>query len=126
MITRENPSKADVGALSTALAALVAADAPALRSLDCARNGLGEAGLATIVEALPRNRHLQELDIYGNDASDPFVRVLRTFLADHASLRKLDNRDLTTMGISANDTRDPFERMLRLLLAAPSRRVCCE
>lgn len=117
MLSRENPPAADAGALSTALAALVAADAPALRSLDCSRSRLREADLATIVEALPRNRHLQELDIHGNDVSDPFWRVLWAILADHASLRKLNNRDLATTDISANDTRDPFERMLRLLLA---------
>ncbi len=86
----EGPDSDELGgALAGALAALVAADAPALEELNCSDNALGDADLAPIVEALACNNHLHTLDISRNDASDPFKRVLRALLAKHASLREL-------------------------------------
>jgi hypothetical protein len=63
----------DRRAFGAALAALIAADAPALRVLDCAFNTLGDAGLAPIVEALALNCHLRELDVTKNGASLAFM-----------------------------------------------------
>jgi hypothetical protein len=62
------------GAFGAALAALIAADAPALHVLQCSDNSLGDAGLAPIVEALPLNRHLRELNMGWNDMSEAFAR----------------------------------------------------
>jgi hypothetical protein len=61
-------------ALGAALAALVAADAPALQELDISCNVLGDDGLAPLVAALPRNRHLRVLNIADNGMSDEFAR----------------------------------------------------
>jgi len=57
-----------------ALAALIAADAPALRVLDCYHNALGDAGLTPIVEALALNHHLRKLDVAYNRMSEAFAR----------------------------------------------------
>jgi len=64
----------DRSAFGVLLAALVAADAPALQVLDCSNNSLYDAGLAPILEALPLNRHLHELDLSLNDMSEEFAR----------------------------------------------------
>jgi hypothetical protein len=73
-ITRERGT----AAFGDALAALIAVDAPALHTLVCSCNSLGDAGLAPIVEALALNRHLRELDVrdatYGNRMSEAFAR----------------------------------------------------
>ena len=88
------------------LGALVAADSP-LRALNIAHNDLGDAGLGPLVDALPRNTHLQELQINGNFMSGAFVHNrLMPALAANASLRKLssDSRE-------ANDfINDPARR----------------
>jgi hypothetical protein len=60
--------------LGAALAALVAADAPALQELDISCNALYDAGLAPLVAALPRNRHLRVLYLYGTGMSERFAR----------------------------------------------------
>jgi hypothetical protein len=44
------------------LGLLVAANAPALRSLHCRFTGLNESALRPLFESLPRNSHLRELD----------------------------------------------------------------
>ena len=87
----------NLGVLGRVLAELVVADAPALCFLNCSFNSLGDAGLVPLVEALPRNCHLQKLGISGNDTSEPFMRLVRTFLVNHASLRELNGRDSTTL-----------------------------
>jgi len=63
----------DCSALGAALAALIAADAPALQLLNCSSNRLGDVGLAPIVEVLALNRHLRELDVGYNGMSEAFV-----------------------------------------------------
>ena len=60
--------------LGATFAALVAADAPALQELVISHNTLGDAGLAQLVDALPRNRHLRKLDIRSNGISKRFAR----------------------------------------------------
>jgi hypothetical protein len=64
----------DPAAIGTALAAIVAADAPALNSLDLNALGLGDAGLAPFVDAIPQNHHLEYLDLSLNGMSEAFAR----------------------------------------------------
>ncbi len=73
-VTAEDTDEDDCSALGAALAALIAADAPALRVLDCRHDSLGDTGLAPIVEALALNRQLHELDLSLNDMSEEFSR----------------------------------------------------
>ena len=61
MIRLEDPAAA-----GAALAALLAADAPALKKLTVRECGLGEDGLGAVLDALPRNSHLRELNILDN------------------------------------------------------------
>ena len=58
-----NEETADPAALGVALAALVAADAPALRKLRLVDVGLNDDTLAPLVDALESNRHLREIDL---------------------------------------------------------------
>jgi hypothetical protein len=63
------------GALGVALAALIAADAPALLLLHCSIYNLGDIGLAPIFEALALNSHLCTLDVgRHNGMSEAFAR----------------------------------------------------
>jgi hypothetical protein len=73
-LTGDSPYDDDAPALGAALAALVAADAPALQELRIRWNALGDVGLAPLVAALPRNRHLRVLDVAGNNMSERFAR----------------------------------------------------
>ena len=72
-----------------ALAALVAADAPALTELDVSSCGLGEADLGALCDALPRNRHLRTLNI-SNRVPAGFIRArLLPGVRDNTGLRNL-------------------------------------
>ena len=64
----------DATEFGAALAALIAADAPALETFNCSSNSLEDAGLAPIVEALALNRHLRELNVGRNGMSEAFAR----------------------------------------------------
>ena len=76
--------------VGAALAALIAADAPALQVLDCPCNRLGDVGLAPIVDALALNHHLRTLDVYLNFMSEAFARErLLPAVRANATLRKL-------------------------------------
>ena len=84
-------STEDFSALSAALAALVAADAPALHVLVCSWNSLRDSGLAPIVEALTVNRHLRELNLGWNGMSEAFARErLLPAVRANTTLRKLE------------------------------------
>ena len=61
-------------ALGAALAAIVAANAPALRFMGVASLALGDLGLAPLVEALRLNSNLRSLNISGNHMSSEFAR----------------------------------------------------
>jgi hypothetical protein len=77
-------------ALGAALAALVAADAPALECLMADALALGDDGLAPLVAALPRNRHLTELGVSNNGMSEAFAQeVLLPAVRANTSLRQL-------------------------------------
>ena len=81
---------ADGAAAGAALAALLAADAPALTTLHVQDCGLGEAGLGALLGALPRNSHLLELDISGNRVPAGVMRArLLPAVRANASLRTL-------------------------------------
>jgi Ran GTPase-activating protein (RanGAP) involved in mRNA processing and transport len=81
------PLQAAAGA---ALAALLAADAPALREVDVSNNGLGDAGLAPIMAVLRSCKHLCSLRCDYNGVSEAFARdVLLPAVRDNASLRAL-------------------------------------
>ena len=62
------------GAVIPALARLVAANAPALTSLDVSNCKLLDAGLGPLVAALASNTHLRELRMSGNEMSAAFAR----------------------------------------------------
>jgi hypothetical protein len=72
------------------LAALVVANAPALRTLNTSHCRLGDAGLGLLVDALPQNNHLRMLVCERNEITEGFVRNrLRPAVQANASLRKL-------------------------------------
>jgi hypothetical protein len=74
LIIYEDATDEDCIVFGAALAALVAADAPALHVLDCWGNSLQDAGLAPIVDALALNRHLRTLKMGFNGMSEAFAR----------------------------------------------------
>jgi hypothetical protein len=74
----------------TALFALVASNVPALQRLYVSHCGLGDAGLRTLMDALPRNTHLRTLWIDDNGMSEAFARdVLLPAVRANTSLTKL-------------------------------------
>lgn len=80
----------DRAAFAVALGALVAADAPALQKLTISCNALGDDGLRQVVNALPANRHLRELDCQINAMSAEFARDhLLPAVRANTGLRKL-------------------------------------
>ena len=79
----------DPAAAGAALAALLAADVPALTELDVHDSDLGGAGLAPLCDALPRNTHLRRLDVRANQAPVGFTRGrLLPAVRARASLRE--------------------------------------
>jgi hypothetical protein len=77
-------------AAGAALGALVAANAPALTELNASSSNLGDAVLRPLIEALPANAHLRELDISYNGMSEAFARdVLLPAVRANTSLRTL-------------------------------------
>ena len=64
----------DGAAFGATLAALLAADAPALNELSVMRCGLDEAAVGLLCDALPRNSRLRMLNIRGNLAPAGFMR----------------------------------------------------
>jgi hypothetical protein len=88
---REAGTPAAQAAMGFPLAALVAANAPALRRFGVTGCNLGDAGLLPLVEALPHNTHLRELQCAFNGITEDFARKrLLPALQANASLRELD------------------------------------
>jgi hypothetical protein len=81
----------DMSAIGATLFALVAANAPALQLL--ALEGcrpLGDAALAPLLDALPRNTHLRHLACAGTELSESFARdKLLPAVRANSSLREL-------------------------------------
>jgi Ran GTPase-activating protein (RanGAP) involved in mRNA processing and transport len=72
------------------LAALVAANAPALQQLDVRHTWLRDAGLGPVTEALCHNTHLTKLNCGGNKMSEAFARDrLLPAVRANTSLREL-------------------------------------
>jgi hypothetical protein len=98
-------------AACAALGALVAANAPALTSVDASNNNLRDAGLRPLCDALPRNTHLRELNVARNGMSVAFARdVLLPAVRANTSLRALR---ATRMDVDNDSVRE-----MRRLLAA--------
>jgi hypothetical protein len=70
-----NPARNHQAAAGAALGALLAADSPALHTLDVERCGLGDAGLGLLFDGLARNTHLRTLRCSGNGLSDACVHT---------------------------------------------------
>jgi hypothetical protein len=72
------------------LATLIAANAPALHTLDVSHCRLGDAGMGLLVDMLPQNNHLHTLKCAGNEITEVFMRNrLLPAVQANASLRKL-------------------------------------
>ena len=72
------------------MALLLAANAPALRTLRFTRSALRDAQLTELCEGLPHNTHLETLDLRGNNPSDDFARdVLLPAVRANTRLRVL-------------------------------------
>ena len=80
----------DESAAGTALAALVAANTPALHCLLLHNSALGDAGMRPLLDALEHNTHLQELSCYNTGMTDAFAREhFLPAIRANTSLRKL-------------------------------------
>ena len=98
-------------AFGAALAALIAADAPALHVLDCSNNLLRADGMAPVVGALALNRHLREFDMRDNFTFDDFARQrLLPAVRTNTSLRVLRCVDCLIFGPAAAEA----EELVRL------------
>ena len=87
---RHAVDEVEVASAGAAIAALVAANSPALEQLRFCACALGNAGLHPIFEALPRNTHLRLLDCCGSYESSWFAQdVVLPSVRGHASLRTL-------------------------------------
>ena len=96
-------------AAGAAIAALVAADAPALTTLDLYACRLGDAGLAPILEALLRNTHLHMLSVRGNGMTADFARQrLLPAVVANTSLRTLQAHNY-----EAEEGQVTLEKLLR-------------
>jgi hypothetical protein len=88
--SEETPTEQAVAFIAPALAALVAADTPALEALFVHCN-LGDAGMRPLLEALPHNTHLKRLMCAGNRLSAAFARdVLLPAVRANTSLLTLN------------------------------------
>ena len=80
----------DMAAAGALLAALIAANAPALQFIKLQLLQLGDAGLRLVVDALPHNMHLTTLVLDRCGMSDDFARgPLLVAVRANASLRRL-------------------------------------
>jgi hypothetical protein len=69
----DNDAGAHAAEAGAALAALVAADAPALRKLEVKFCALGDVGMRAVAEALHANTHLRRLNVSYNDTTPAFA-----------------------------------------------------
>jgi hypothetical protein len=83
--------EADRAAAGAALAALLAANAPALTELDVRDCDLGDDGMRPLLAALAANTHLRSLTCGGNDITEALAAdVLLPAVRANGSLRALD------------------------------------
>ena len=113
-------SRGDQHPRGAAIAALVAADAPALQELHLCGNALGNAGLAELVDALPHNRNLRLLDISDNRVSERFLaRRLLPAVRANTGLQQLKCKNVPVPGVAAG--RAAAERAQDLVRSRPRR-----
>jgi hypothetical protein len=99
-----------------ALGALLAANAAALTCLDVTLCVLGDVGLRPLLEALPRNAHLRELNCAHNGASADFAAdVALPAVRANSSLRRTDTPFL---GGAADELERELARELARRVAA--------
>jgi hypothetical protein len=95
---KENVAGVHAATAGAALAALIAANSPALRTLDASWCELGDEGMRAIAEALPANTHLRTLDVSYNGMTPAFAATrFMTAVRANASLRNLDMADAGTI-----------------------------
>jgi hypothetical protein len=95
-ISNNSVAEKDEEEAGAVVAALVAANAPALTALDVSYCGWYDAGLGPLFDALPGNTHLRTLSCGGGELSDEFMRdTLLPAVRANSSLRKLKT-DLNT------------------------------
>jgi hypothetical protein len=95
------------------IAALVAANAPALHELDVSFCNLGDAGARPLFHALPANTHLRTLDCGYNWLSNAFVHDELPAVRANASLH-----ELATSRASSDEVREAEALVLRRADAA--------
>jgi hypothetical protein len=84
--------------IGTALSELLAADCPALTSLDISCCDLEDAGMTPVVAALSRNSHIRKLNILRNRTSSQLEDAMLGAVKDCKSLRELDCDNLAWGG----------------------------
>jgi hypothetical protein len=84
--------------IGTALGELLAADCPALTSLDISCCDLEDAGMTPVVAALSRNSHIRKLNILRNRTSSQLEDAMLGAVKDCKSLRELDCDNLAWGG----------------------------
>ena len=100
------------------LGALVAANTPALRTLDLSMSVLGDAGLGPVCEALARNTHLSVLNCSYNNMGAAFARdVFLPVVRANTSLRELRAR-YTLVWVNPADAAAPLLLEAETLVAA--------
>jgi hypothetical protein len=113
-----NDARATRRAAGAALAALLYADAPALRELRCNECALGDAGMAPICAALAHNTHLRVFTCCRNNISAACARdVLLPAVRANASLRTL---------IAVNDAAAPQAASIEEAMAHVAARGAAE
>jgi hypothetical protein len=110
---------------ASAVAEIIAANAPALKVLDMSCWDLGETAFGRVVDALPSNTHLRELNMWGNGMGMRFMRNrLQPALDANTSLRKLtitpDTDDDLDEEVSVNGDK---RREMRAVEAMVARRA---
>jgi hypothetical protein len=91
----DNDARRSEAAAGAALGALVAANAPALTELSLCNSGLGDVGLAPLMDALGVNTHLRTLDISCTQAeSEQFARMSAPFARQRLMPAVLGSRTL--------------------------------
>ena len=116
----------DPAAAGAALGAVVAANAPALRSLWIAGTPLGDVGLRPLLDALATNTHLQMLDCRETGMSEDFARdVLLPAVLANTGLRSLKLRTDYYSGFlraDAAETQKSYVARAEALVAARGQR----
>lgn len=114
---------ADVSLVGCALGYLVAANSPALKTLDLSYCELGAHGLRGVLQALHMNTHLTDLEISGNGiAADQAALELMPAVRANTSLRRL----FCYNDVASMTRDDPFEILLEAHELVHARAGCAQ